>query len=416
MRIETITAGTKAEPRPYQRVVVQDTTDMFRGQYRNAGNQLEGAIQSVLVESPTGSGKTVMGHMIAKLMQAVVPDLTIGWVAMRRNLLTQARDENARLGLNVENIHYVSMFDKHPDELIKARKAGKPVLMVMDEAQHDAAESAAHLHNLLEPKFILGLTATPFRTDRMKLCFQKVIKRAGIHQLIQDGYLSRYNSYTIPKWTAESVADFYCESPEIWGKTIVYFVNKDECRQLMGLLAARSDEVLARLRERRPDLPVQRVAEFVDGDLHPDAREDQLSRFEAGETACLVNCMILTEGFDEPTLETAFVRDSSKGPTMQMAGRAFRQHPRFKRDGDVAFKHKRIVQSKGTHWPIVKTAMADQQFIWQDDQWRSLTINPHLALINHNARLAIAQTQVDMPKFITDKLIKRARVRRIRMA
>lgn len=415
MRLDSVIAETKVEPRPYQRIVVGDVHDMFQGQFRNMAGETEQNIQSVLVESPTGSGKTCMGHLIAKLTEHAVPGLAIGWVAMRKNLLTQAAAEAQKLAIHLKDIHYVSMFDKHPDALVAARAQGRPIMMVMDEAQHDAAESAAHLHNLLEPQFILGLTATPFRTDRMKLCFQKVVKRAGIHQLIQDGYLSQYENFTIPKWTVEQVVEHYLRCPEKWGKSIFYFLTKDECRQAMALLAPHEGAILDRLRVLRPDLPLRRVVDFVDGDLHPDVREDQLTRFKAGETACLVNCMILTEGFDDPSLETSWVRDSSRGPTMQMAGRVYRMHPEWKSNRNEQFRFKRVVQSKGTHWPMVKTAMPHQQFVWQDEEWRSLMVNPHLAQINHNARLAIAQTEVTMPAFILAKQAKRRRIQRIRL-
>lgn len=416
MRIDSIIQRTAVEPRPYQGLVVGDTTSMFMGKWRNGADQLEQSIRSVLVESPTGSGKTVMGMLIALVMQQEFPELAVGWVAMRKNLLAQALKEVKEHQIPLRDLHVVSMFNKHPDGLIAARAQGRPIMMVMDEAQHDAAESAAHLHNILEPNFILGLTATPFRTDKMKLCFEKVVKRAGIHQLISDGYLSEYNSFTLPKWDAETVVEHYAAEPERWGKSIFYFLTKEECREAMVLMQARETEILARLKERRPDLEASRLVEFVDGALHPDDREDQLDRFRNGETVCLVNCMILTEGFDDPTLETSWVRDSSKGPTMQMAGRVFRKHPAWKRNGDERFRFKNVVQSKATHWPMIKTAMAKQQFVWSDEQWLSLTVNPHLALINHNARVAIAQTVVEMPKFIVDKMMKKRRMNRIRMA
>lgn len=374
-RVESVVAQTGCEPRPYQFRIVHKISDMFSGRFQNGAGDIEPAAKSVMVESPTGSGKTVMGLLGAKTLQSEMTDLVVGWVAMRRNLLGQAAKENRKWGINVRDIHFVSMFDKHPSALIQARKDGRPVLMCVDEAQHDAASSMAHLHNLVEPDHILGLTATPFRTDRMKLCFEKVIRDAGIHALIQDGYLSPYHHYTIPRWDAETVADHYCADPERWGKSIFYFVNLDECFKLGAIF-----------RER------QIKHEIVTGSSN---RDTQIERFEQGEVECLINCMVLTEGFDCPSLKTAFVRDSGKGPTMQMGGRTFRKFP------DLPFKQ--IVQSKQTRWPFVRTAMPEQQFLWVEDEWRSLKVNPHLNQINMNARMAIAQTEVEMPKFITDR-------------
>jgi superfamily II DNA or RNA helicase len=407
-RIDSIIAKTGVEPRPYQKTITVKSTDMFGGRYINGAGHQEDAARSVMIESPTGSGKTVMGHLIARTMQEEVKNLTIGWVAMRRNLLSQAAAENAKLGIGVRDIFYTSMFDKEPLELIEARNAGQKILMIVDEAQHDAASSMAHLHNLIEPDWILGLTATPFRTDKVKLCFDKVVKDAGIHQLIQDGYLSQFHHYSMPKWDAKTVLEFYRADPAKWGKSIFYFLSLEQCDELYGLLRKHEDEIMGKLREQRPDLPLTHLTEIVRGGQHK-VTEDQLNRFRAGEIACLVNCMVLTEGFDDPTLETAWVRDSGKGPTMQMAGRAFRQHPEWKEDGNEQFQFKKIVQSRRTRWPILKTAMAAEQYLWQSNEWRSLTINPNLREINNKARLAIAQTEVSMPDFVLKNSSRRPR-------
>lgn len=402
--VDEVIESTGIEPRPYQRTIIRKATDMFGGRYKNFREELEPPAKSVMIESPTGSGKTVMGHTICKVLTKEYPDIVIGWVAMRRNLLTQAAAENKRLGINVEPIHYISMFDKEPDELIAAKEAGKRICLVIDEAQHDAADSMSHIHNILEPEFILGLTATPFRTDRVKLCFDKVCKDAGIHQLIQEGYLSKYEHYSIPDWNPQTVAEAYLREPERWGRSVVFFHQWEQCIQFHSLLMEHEDEIKARLREHRPDLRVRdNVAALVRGGgtkSDYDARDQLLDRFRNGDVVVLVNCMVLTEGFDAPSLETAFVRDSVKGPTMQMAGRAFRIHPEWKDKKDPRFSHKKIVQSKLTKWPILKTAMADIQYLWQQGEWRSLTLNPHLEDINLAARMAIAQATVTLPSFL----------------
>ena len=383
--ITKIIARTDVEPRPYQQRIVTKVTDMFGGRYTNALGHQDPASRSVMIESPTGSGKTVMGLMSSLALQEENDDLVVAWVAMRRNLLAQAQRENDVKGIKVKNIHFVSMFDKRPVELIKASRVGRKILMVVDEAQHDAASSMAHLHNVIDPAMVLGLTATPFRTDRMKLCFDKVIKDAGIHQLIQDGYLSKFDHYTIPKWDPKTVANFYCAEPDKWGKSIFYFVNLEQCFQLQQIF-----------RERGV------VSEVVTGDSDVD---QQLVRFRTGEINCLINCMKLTEGFDEPSLKTAWVRDSGKGPTMQMGGRAFRKHP--------SLPVKNIVQSADTRWPFLKTAMPRLQYLWQGNAWASLQVNPFIEEITQQARMAIATVEVSLPKFLTDRLQKKRRLPRV---
>lgn len=389
-RVDSVIRDSLCEARPYQRRIAIKGHEMYNGLYVNGAQEREPAAASIMIESPTGSGKTIMALLLARTMQYDMPDLTIGWVAMRRNLLGQAAKENREKRIGVQNIHYVSMFDKDPRELLRAKRQGKPVLMVVDEAQHDAANSMAHLHNTVEPEMILGMTATPFRTDRIKLCFQKVIKDAGIHALIQDGYLSPYHHYSIPKWDAETVADHYCACPERWGKSIFYFVNTAQCFELGNVLRRRGVKLEVVTGSTDRDTQIERFMNPVGVKY----RSEITNKMVSSGCDVLINCMVLTEGFDFPGLKTAWVRDSGKGPTMQMGGRVFRKHP------DLPFKQ--IVQSKHTRWPFLRTAMPSQSFVWVNNEWRSLKVNPKLNDINQNARIAIATTDVELPSFVVE--------------
>jgi superfamily II DNA or RNA helicase len=142
------------------------------------------------------------------------------------------------------------------------------------------------------------------------------------------------------------------------------------------------------------------VSDVVTGATTTNYREGQLDAFRTGQMPCLINCMVLTEGFDDPSLATAWVRDSGKGPTMQMAGRAFRKC------ANVPFKM--VVQSKQTRWPMIKTAMPEEQYLWENE-WRTLRINPELEKINNNARFAIAMTDVSLPPWLVERTQKRRR-------
>ncbi len=382
MNLEAIVDRTLLQPRPYQFRIVTKVTDMFQGRHVGANGNLKPASKSVMIESPTGSGKTSMALLAAKALQAEIPELVVGWVAMRRNLLGQASAENTDKEINVENIHFVSMFDSKPKQLIEQRQ-GKKLLLIVDESQHDAASSMAHLHNVLRPEFVLGMTATPFRTDRVKLCFDSIVTDIGIHQLIQSGYLSKYHHYTIDQFNPETVANHYLSERERWGKSIFYFLTHDEC------------EALA-VRLRAADV----TCEVVTGSSDVDA---QIDSFRKGNTECLINCMKLTEGFNDPSLKTAWVRDSSRGPTIQMAGRAFRKFP--------GVEYKQVVQSKNTDWPMIRTAMPDEQYQWSVDSWRMLKVNPAIEQITQNCRVAIASLEVKMPKFFDKKKERRPRLR-----
>lgn len=357
-------SGVNLEHRSYQFRIVAKCSAMFEGTHRARSGELERAAHSVLVESPTGSGKTVMGLEIARQMQRRF-GYTVGWTSMRRNLLAQADAENRRRGFHVD-LQLISMFEKQPP---------KVDMLVVDEAQHDAAMSMANLHSVIRPQKVLGMTATPFRTDRVKLCFDRVVKDAGIHQLIQDGFLSRYHHYTIRRYSPASVAECYLREPERWGKSLIFFhrfVQCEECCRLLTRAGMRAEVVTARTDRQR-----------------------QIAEFSRGEIDVLLNMAVLTEGFDCPSLKTVFCRPSGRACTIQMGGRVFRKFP------GTAFKQ--IVQCKETRHPFVKTALADEQYAWSEDGWQTLTLNRRISEISDVSRRAVAAADVKLPAVVANQ-------------
>lgn len=365
---------SKIEPRPYQRDVVLETYHRFMGSHTDRQGRKMAAHKSILIESPTGSGKTCMGMLAAKALQQLDPELHIMWTAMRRPLLKQAVAANEAM-IGLKNFHAVSMFQHTPESVLAAKRDGKMIMMVVDEAQHDAASSCAHLHNLIQPDFVLGLSATPYRADRQKLCFEAVVKNAGIHALIDGGYLSKYEHFSIPDWTVPTVLSQYLADPERWGKSIFYFLTLAECHEFAAGLRAAGVK-----------------CDVVTGETDSD---EQIEAFERGEHNCLINCMKLTEGFDCPSLQTVWVRDSSHGPTVQMCGRVLRKYP--------GIPLKRIVQSKQTDYPFQRTAMPEQSWVFQSDGWRSLKVNEQIESISMRSIQAIAASDTVMPSFIKQK-------------
>jgi superfamily II DNA or RNA helicase len=348
------------EHRDYQHRIIDKTL----GSYRKGAT-------NVLIESPAGSGKTVMALSAMKKLVSDAPDLvgkksqdiTFGWVAMRRNLLAQAKEENDEM-IGCPNIKYISMFDSNPP----------PVdILVVDEAQHDAANSCHHIHNICNPKLVLGLSATPFRTDRMKLSFDVVIKDAGYHRLIQDGWLSQFNQWMLSEYNVGNVTSAYLKDRAKWGKTLIYFLTIAECEQAAAILKAGGV---------RCDV----VTGYTD-------RFAQIDEFEADNLDVLLNVYVLSEGFDFPRLRSVFVRDSQKGPVIQMAGRVLRKHP------DIPIAN--IVQSADTRWPFVRTAKPHAQFITVGDEWRSLGTNELVDIMQKRMLRKIIQTDTRLPAFIT---------------
>ena len=325
-------------------------------------------VPSVCITSPTGSGKSVIGLKVAEHLVSL--GLSVGWVAMRRNLLRQVAKMNQLW--NKTDMHFISMFDSNPE---------KVDVIILDECQHAATESFNHIANH-DVKFMLGLSATPLRTDKLKLPFQKTISDAGIHRLIQEGWLSPYQHYCLEEFTPRSVAEAYLKDQATWGKSVVFFHKVAQCEEFQQLLAFGGVK-----------------CEVVHGATSNAVREDQLDRFENGEYPVIANVAILTEGFDCPDLQTVFCRDSAKLPTIQMAGRGFRIH-----DGKT---HCNIVQSKLTKWQFTKTARPQLSWVQKQGSWFALGSNKKVNVICKNMLHKLVDIDVEMPSFILKNRAKK---------
>jgi superfamily II DNA or RNA helicase len=348
--------GTTAEARDYQVRACEKTLDLLVGPE---------PVNSVLLDSPTGSGKTVMGLALARYGVSV--GKTVGWVAMRRNLLRQAADMAKRFGFGLEGMHLISMFDRSPPEGVD--------WLFVDEAQHDATQTMAHIHSVAKPERVIGLSATPYRTDRAKLSFDRVVKEVGIQELIDAGYLSQYDHFTIPAWTPEEVVRCYLRDPEDWGRSVMFFLTMEECRRTESLLRA------AGVR-----------CELVWGGSD---REAQIDALRSGAAQVAISMSLLAEGLDVEELTTVFVRPSKRGPTLQMAGRVLRTYP--------GCPVKKIVQCGETRYPFIRAARPRASYALFGDSFLSMEPNANVESISKACLDRLVHGRAPgMPRFIID--------------
>jgi superfamily II DNA or RNA helicase len=343
---------------------------------------------SALIESATGSGKTFMGLKIAEQMTLADPDLQVIWVAMNPGLLRQARKELAKFGITNLNFHTVSIMNDQQLLDVAAATQGKRKLLVCDEAQHAAATSMVHVYSILEPDYHLGLSATPFRQDKAQLGYRKIVKDASIHRLISDGWLSKFDLHIIPSWEPANVVDVFHSDPEKWGKSAFYFLRMADARFAFKRLQAYGHRV-----------------DLIDNDNNTTKQNIKIIEdFHAGNIDVVVNCMVLTEGFDCASLNTVFIRDGSKGPVTQMAGRVLRLHD------DLPIKN--IVQSQNAKYPFSRTTSPHKTHVLRDDKW-VVSGNSEKAEIAMNETIKrMMSVNVELPKFLTDKANKRKKSRR----
>ncbi len=316
---------TQYEERPYQQEAIKEALAAFA----------ERGHTSVLLESPVGSGKTYMAlEVIHRFQEHLGRPIKVGWVAPRHHLLRQMMEANR--DLYQDNIRPVSLFEKVPPEV---------ELVVLDEAHHEATQSCVLLYERMRAKWTIGLSATPMRTDRMKLSFQETVRTCSIGRLVREGYLSPFNTYVIPNYSVATAADFYLADPKRWGKSLVFFSTIAECVAFRERLAAGGVS-----------------CEVVTGESD---KESQIDAFASGRVQVVANVAMLTEGFDQPDVASIFARDASRLPTIQMCGRGLRRAP-----GKAACN---IVQSANSSYLFERVASPRNAFRWQQGRWLALT-------------------------------------------
>ena len=341
----------KLEERDYQREAVEKVLQQFAN-----------GKKSVMLESPVGSGKTIMGLMIIRELQQRFPQLKVSWTASRKHILQQVEAINARwfqCSLNT-----VSVFASNPPAAD---------LVVLDEAHHEATQSCLDFYEKSGNPLTLGLTATPLRTDRMRLAFETNVSCGNIAYFIQRGVLSPFYSYKLKDWHIPQVAKVFCEDPEMWGKTIVFFSRISECFEFQELL--RNEGI---------------TCEVVTGSSNKDA---QLEAFINGDVQVVANVSVLTEGFDLPELQSVFIRDASRLPTIQMAGRGLRKA--------AGKTHCKIVQSSDSAYAVEKIAEPRESFRYRNGKWLSCSGNTQAVIATCETTMAMLEKRkVEMPLYL----------------
>lgn len=331
---------------------------------------VQGLLTIALV-GPTGSGKTALGFMVAagmldqseQLFGKPRKEARIIWMSLTREQEAQARKFHAEFGLvPINNIIFLSAFH---------RSASPCDVLIIDEDHRTAMPTLVRQYERFKPTIAIGLTATHFRLDRNALAFQRVIKAPSINALISDGVLSPFEHYVIPEFSSATVADLYCAEPERWTPALAFFDT-----------IAGADDFVAR---------IQRAGHSAETVTATSPRAAQIAAFQQGSIAVLAAVGVLAEGFDAASLTTVFVRDGSRGPTMQLCGRVLRRYP-----GKTA----KIVQSRHTRHPYTREATPCARFLWSPEGWVPLQNSQALTALPLLMADRKAATPITLPSFL----------------
>ena len=159
--------------------------------------------QSVMVQMPTGTGKTILLAEVVKNEKGKVKNPCVWIVVHRRELVEQIKETLAKqldfslftcpflLTTRVFSIQWLSRHYQEMEEI--------PSLIVIDEAHHAVAKTYKEVMDAYPEAKKLGLTATPCRLTRRGFTdlFDVLLQSWSAKKFIADGWLSLYDYMSI---------------------------------------------------------------------------------------------------------------------------------------------------------------------------------------------------------------------------
>lgn len=286
--------------------------------------------RSVMVQMPTGTGKTVLLSEVVKSEEQRVKNPWVWIVVHRRELVEQIRDtldsmlscpystldttspllsENSRI--KVMSIQWLS---RHYQDM-----AEKPSLIVIDEAHHAVAKTYAEVMNAYPEARKLGVTATPCRLNKKGFTdlFDVLLQSWPTKKFIADGRLSLYDYMSIK---ADSIdqrmvfgltkrgADGDFSLKEMSEKLDVQPSIERLCDTILryasnkkGIVYAIDIKHAEHIAEQYRVHGIHAVA--ISSKTPNDERRLTIDKFKAGLIQVLVNVDLFGEGFDCPDVE-----------------------------------------------------------------------------------------------------------------
>lgn len=314
--------------------------------------QWDSGVLKTLLVLPTGCGKTVVFAKVTE--ECVRKGDRVLILAHRGELLDQAADKLMKttgLGCALEKAEsscqgsWFRVVVGSVQTLMREKRLGSfPAdyfnTIIIDEAHHCISDSYQRVLQHFPEAQVLGVTATPDRGDMRNLgvYFESLAYEYTLPKAIKEGYLSPIKALTIPlKIDMSNVSvqagDFKASEigtaldPYLEGiaqemqkycmdkKTVVFLPLVKTSQKFRDLLNAYGFQ-----------------AAEVNGDSQD--RAEVLKDFDAGKYNVLCNSMLLTEGWDCPSVDCIVVLRPTKVRSLycQMVGRGTRLSPETGKD------------------------------------------------------------------------------------
>ena len=342
--------------RDYQQRIIDKTIQVVRSGKRKP-----------VIVAGTGSGKT---HIATDLvLRAIAKGSKVLFLAPRRELIYQTLEKFVSHGIDAGMIMagempnimarvQVASFDTLHARAMRRDKMEMPDadVLIVDEAHLSMSKSKLAIMNHYKDAVVIGLTATPARSDGTGLgeFYDAMVNEVSVKELIEQGHLcpARYFAPTVfdLEGVKSTKSDYVIDSlekaidkPELIGdivdnwqliaptrQTIVFCVTRNHARHVCNEFIERGI-----------------VAEYVDGETDNGDRMDILHRFKENEIQVIVNVFVYTYGLDAPCASCIVIARPTKNIAtyIQCAGRGLRTYEG--KDDCIIIDHSGVVELHG---------------------------------------------------------------------
>ena len=324
------------ELRPYQQEARQSIE-----------NEWDKGIQKTLLVLPTGCGKTIVFAKITE--DRVRRGDRVLILAHRGELLEQAADKIGKvthLGCAMEKAEQTCLGSwfrvvvGSVQSLMREKRLGRfPAdyfgTIIIDEAHHCISDSYQKVLRHFENAKVLGVTATPDRGDMRNLgeVFDSLAYEYTLPKAIREGYLSPIKALTIPlqldlSGVAMQSGDFKAGDIATALDPYLYQIADEMskyCRDRKTVVFL----PLVKTSQKFRDILQEKGFQAAEVNGESEDRAEILEAFERGEYNVLCNSMLLTEGWDCPSVDCVVVLRPTKVRSLysQMVGRGTRLYP-----------------------------------------------------------------------------------------
>ncbi|MCI1904607.1 MAG: DEAD/DEAH box helicase [Enterococcaceae bacterium] len=319
--------------RPYQ----EEARESIQKEWRSGKRK-------TLLVLPTGTGKTIVFSKVIE--DRVREGERVLVLAHRGELLDQASDklvkatglktatekaEQTSLGSffrvvvgSVQTLQREKRLKKFPKDYFDT--------IVVDEAHHCISDSYQRVLSHFDEANVLGVTATPDRGDMRNLgtYFDSLAYEYSLPKAIKDGYLSPIKALTIPlhldlSAVRQQAGDF---STKDLGNALDPYLHQIADEMVKNCMNRKTVVFLPLVKTSKKFQEILNEKGFRAAEVNgeSDDRKEVLEDFESGKYNVICNSMLLTEGWDCPSVDCIVVLRPTKVRSLysQMVGRGTR--------------------------------------------------------------------------------------------